>query len=108
MGVTKERVRVNPIVKELELRWAAMFTALAAGADLPPAHRLRTEGMMESAVLLELATADQLDEAMDQCYRAAIGRGLAQDFDEDWRDFHRFPEIPAVALRAPVYPSTRD
>lgn len=85
-----------------------MFSSLAAGGDLPPGRRLRAEGMMESAVLLELATGEELDRAMDACYREACGRSLAEDFGADWRQFHAFPEIPAMAGRAPVYPSTRD
>jgi len=101
-------VDLSEIIDELERRWKAMFAALAAGGDLPPSQRLRAEGMMESAVLLELATTQELDEAMAACYQAAFGCSLASDFGEDWRGFYNFPEIPAVAQRAPVYPSTSD
>jgi hypothetical protein len=93
---------------ELELRWRDMFTALAAGDDVPPARRLRAEGMMEAAVLLGIASADELVQSMDRCYRAAFGRGLAESFGDDWQDFFPFPQIPAMAQRAPVYPSTPD
>jgi hypothetical protein len=93
---------------ELERRWRAMFAALAAGDDLPPAQRLRAEGMMEAAVLLQIATSDELIAAMEHCYRAAFGRGIAEDFGDDWQGFFPFPQIPAMAKRAPVVPSTRD
>ena len=93
---------------ELKERWAALFGALAAGEDAPPARRLRTEGMMEAALLLQLATVEELTLAMDDCYRAAFGQGIAADFGEDWQAFYPFPQIPAMARRAPVYPSTGD
>ena len=93
---------------ELEKRWREMFGALAEGADVPPAQRLRAEGIMEAAVLLELAGEEDLLAAMDACYRDAFGRDLADDFGADWREFYPFPQIPAVMRRAPVYPSTPD
>ena len=96
------------LLQELEKRWDDMFGALAAGDDLPPGQRLRAEGMMEAAVIAGAASGDQLDSAMERCYRRAFGRELALDFGEGWRDFHRFPEIPAVARRAPVFPGTPD
>ncbi len=83
-----------------------MFAALAEGADVPPGQRLRTEGMMESAVLLELASAADLTQAMERSYRAAFGHGIAEDFGDSWQDLFPFPQIPAMARRAPVYPST--
>ncbi|TDG12942.1 hypothetical protein E2F43_15425 [Seongchinamella unica] len=99
---------MEPLQEELQQRWQRMFAALARGEDLPPGRRLRAEGMAEAAVLLGLATAEELDEIMDKCYYAAFGRPLADDFGEDWRGFTPFPEIPAMARRAPVYPSTAD
>ena len=99
---------MSPIVAELQRRWRAMFAALCRGEDLPPTHRLRAEGMAEAAVLAGLGSAESLDEEMDRCYREACGRSLAEDFGERWRDFAPFPENPAMARRAPVYPSTAD
>lgn len=99
---------MDTLTTELSRRWQAMFAALAQGQDVPPAQRLRTEGMMEAAVLLGNGTAQELLEAMDACYLAAFGRTLAVDFGQDWQDFYPFPQIPAMAKRAPVYPSTSD
>lgn len=93
---------------ELEQRWRSMFAALAAGDDVSPGQRLRTEGIMEAAVLMAVATPEALIEKMDRCYRCANGRGIADDFGIDWQDFFTFPQIPAMATRAPVYPSTKD
>jgi len=93
---------------ELEQRWQRMFTDLASGDDVPPGQRLRTEGMMEAAALLGIATPAALVESMDRCYRAAFGRGIGDEFGADWQEFFPFPQIPAMARRAPVYPSTRD
>ncbi|RLQ22327.1 hypothetical protein DWB85_08590 [Seongchinamella sediminis] len=84
-----------------------MFAALARGEDLPPGQRLRAEGLAEAAVLLGASSA-ALDEQMDKCYQAAFGRSLAEDFGADWRSLGPFPENPAMARRAPVYPSTAD
>jgi hypothetical protein len=99
---------MEKLLSELERRWQAMFTALVAGDDVPPAQRLRAEGMMEAASLLGIATSAELQASMDRCYREAIGRGLAEDCGEDWETFFPFPQIPAMAKRAPVYPSTGD
>ena len=85
-----------------------MFSALAAGDDVPPGQRLRAEGMMEAALLLDAASVEELDRAMDDCYRQAFGRGIDEDFGADWRGFYPFPQVPAMGRRAPVYPSTRD
>ena len=85
-----------------------MFTALAAGDDVPPSLRLRAEGLMEAAPLTGAASAEQVDAAMDDCYRQAFGRTHAEDFGDDWRAFYPYPQIPAMGRRAPVYPSTRD
>jgi hypothetical protein len=102
-----ETAGADPLLHELEIRWRRMFEALAAGSDVPPAQRLRAEGMMEAAVLAG-APEEALDAAMDACYRRAWGRPLAADFGPDWRAFYPFPLIPAVGLRAPVHPSTPD
>lgn len=99
---------MNAIVEELSRRWRAMFSALQRGDDLPPGTRLRTEGMMEAAVLTGAATAVELQALMDGCYQEIFGTGLAEQFGADWGDFFVFPQIPAMARRAPVYPSTKD
>jgi hypothetical protein len=96
------------LTDEVRQRWDRMFAALASGDDVSPALRLRTEGMMEAVALLELASCEELVQWMDERYRAAFGRDLAQDFGEDWQDFYPFPQIPAMGKRAPVYPSTKD
>jgi hypothetical protein len=101
-------VQVSRLLAELQRRWDEMFAALAAGDDLPPGRRLRAEGLMEAAVLLGEASATELDSAMDRSYRDAFGRSIGDEFGREWRDFHPFPEIPAMARRAPVYPSAPD
>ena len=75
---------------------------------MPPSTRLRAEGMMESALLLGQASVEELDRAMSQCYQGAFNRSITGDFGTDWRVFYPFPQIPAMGLRAPVYPSTND
>lgn len=99
---------MNPIVEELTRRWQLMFGNLERGDDLPPGLRLRTEGMMEAAVLLELASEEELQTHMAASYEQVFGRSLGADFGADWATFFVFPQIPAMARRAPVYPSTKD
>jgi hypothetical protein len=99
---------MQDLLQELKTRWNIMFTALAAGDDVAPSLRLRAEGLMEAALLTGAASAEELDAAMDECYRQAFGQTLADDFGDDWRGFYPFPQIPAMGRRAPVYPSTRD
>jgi len=99
---------MSAVLDELQQRWRAMFSALAAGEDLPPGRRLRAEGMMEAAVLAGMASPGELDRAMQDCYMEAFGRSLEEDFGANWRQFHLFPGIPAVARRAPVFPGTPD
>lgn len=93
---------------ELEKRWRAMFVALANGDDVPPSQRLRTEGLMEAVVLLGTATVDELLQSMNHCYQGAFDQGIAEVFGDDWQELFPFPQIPAMAKRAPVYPSTSD
>ena len=90
--------------QELESRWRQMFTALADGGEVPPSRRLRTEGMMETLVLLDLATEAELQDAMAAIYSDCYGESLP----EDWRELFPFPQIPGFGRRAPVYPSTKD
>ena len=99
---------MEKLLPELQRRWAAMFGALAAGDDVSPSQRLRTEGMMEAALLLRERTQAELAAAMDACYRDAFGRSIAADFGADWPVFYPFPQTPAMGRRAPVYPSTAD
>ena len=93
---------------ELEHRWRAMFEALANGDDVPPSQRLRAEGMMEAVVLLGIATVDELLQSMNHCYLVTFGHDIARAFGDDWQALFPFPQIPAMARRAPVYPSTQD
>ena len=85
-----------------------MFSALAAGDDVPLSLRLRAEGIMEAALLTRVASSEELDRAMGECYQAAFERSLEEDFGADWRQFYPFPQIPAMGRRAPVYPSTSE
>ena len=99
---------MHPLETELQVRWNEIFLALATGDDVPPATRLRAEGMMEAAVLLGAASRDALIESMDECYRNAGGQRIAEDFGADWQSLFPFPQIPAMMQRAPVFPSTKD
>jgi hypothetical protein len=99
---------MSPLLLEVHSRWRLMFSALAEGADVSPGLRLRTEGLMEAVALLGELLPEQLQAQMDEAYVASFGRTLAEDFGEQWPEFFTFPQIPAMAKRAPVYPSTAE
>ena len=93
---------------EIEARWHRIFATLKAGGDVAPGLRLRTEGLMEAAILTEETTPETLTSAMEACYIEVYGCSIAQCFEDNWREFFPFPQIPAMGNRAPVYPSTSD
>ena len=99
---------MDALLARIEGRFREMFTALAAGADVAPSLRLRTEGLMEAAVVADMADQNRIDTLLADCYHAAFDRRVEDDFGADWRAFHPFPQVPAVGRRAPVYPSTSD
>ena len=74
---------------ELERRWHGIFSTLQGGGEVPPARRLRCEGLM-----------DALERRYEECY--------GEPLRNDWRELFPFPQIPGFGQRAPVYPSTRD
>ncbi len=94
----------QPALEELERRWRRIFTTLHNGGEVPPSLRLRTEGMMESLVMLELADEAELQAAIADCYQQCYDEPLPSD----WSELFPFPQIPGFGLRAPVYPSTSD
>jgi hypothetical protein len=96
------------LVEGIRSRLEEMFAALAGGADVAPSMRLRTEGLMEAAVLAGVADENQIDTLLADCYHAAFDRRVEEDFGAHWRAFYPFPQVPAVGRRAPVYPSTSD
>jgi len=89
---------MDALTTELIERWSRMFASLAGGSDVPPALRLRAEGMMEAMVLLNMTTANDLTATMDEHYQSAFGRSIGEDFGEDWQDFYPFPQIPAMGV----------
>ncbi len=99
---------MNILLETIDRRLADLLAQLAAGLDAPPGQRLRLEGLMEAAVLLEIAAEAELVALLETRYRDAFGHSPGEDLGEDWQSFFPFPQIPAMARRAPVYPSTRD
>ena len=104
---TGERT-LNRLLDEIPVRWQQIFASLVAGRDVAPSMRLRTEGLMEAAVLEGLVSSEQLTEKMELSYLQCYENSIAADHGDDWQDFFPFPQIPAMAVRAPVYPSTAD
>ncbi len=96
------------LLDELERRCTALFAALSRGEDVPPGPALRTEGLLEAALLLGRSEQAQLDALLAQCYAESMGRPLSADLGEQWREDYPFPQIPLWMQRAPVVPSTAD
>ena len=92
---------------EMSRRLQQMYQALHEGDDMAPSMLLRVEGLMEAAVLTKIADQQSLDDLLDQCHYSVCQRTLAQDYGADWRRFYPFPQIPFMAQRAPVYPSSK-
>ena len=90
------------VLNDLQQRWRAIFGALAGGGEVPPTQRLRTEGMMETLVMLNFYTEQELQAEMAACYRDCYGAPL----ENGWQEWFPFPQIPGFGTRAPVYPST--
>jgi hypothetical protein len=99
---------MNPLREELERRWQQMLERAVAGDDLPPALRLRAEGLMEALVLTGAEEPATLSAAMADAWQEALGEPLAATLGEDWESVHPFPAIPFYQARAPVVPSTND
>ncbi|MDP4789622.1 MAG: hypothetical protein NWR64_06500 [Haliea sp.] len=99
---------MNRLLKTIEQRLDALFLALAEGLDAPPGRRLRLEGLLEAAALLELASEESLSALLASRYEAAFARPVHADFGEDWQCLFPFPQIPAMQHRAPVVPTTAD
>lgn len=99
---------MDPIREELERRWQQMLERAAAGDDLPPALRLRAEGLMEALVLAGTVEPGALSAAMAEAWQQAMGEPLAAALGDDWESVHPFPAIPFYQARAPVVPSTGD
>ena len=99
---------MSDLDSEIRRRLQRLFRLLHSGGDAPPGLRLRTEGLMEAAVLTGDAQPGELQALMTHIYSEVYGRGLDEALGADWRELFPFPQIPALAQRAPVYPSTRD
>jgi hypothetical protein len=85
---------MDPIRDELERRWQQMLERVAAGDDLPPALRLRAEGLMEALVLAGAAEPAALSAAMAEAWQQVMGESLAASLGDDWESVHPFPAIP--------------
>ncbi len=99
---------MDVIFSEIRKRLLGMFSALARGEDVPPGTALRTEGLMEAALLTGHATIDELDALLLDCFNEANPADSELTLEPDWREFYPFPQIPLRMKRAPVYPSTSD
>ncbi len=99
---------MDKLLQEIDSRWRGMFTRLAGGDDVSPGMRLRTEGLMEAAALIGSVSPESLQAAMADVYLEVYQRPIEQDLGEQWQSFHPFPQIPVMAQRAPVYPSTAE
>ena len=96
---------MSELLVEIEARLVGALERLAAGDDLPPALRLRLEGLCEAAVLVGAADTSHIDALLEAKTSDLRGVDLRELLGEDWRAMHPFPELPLFMDRAPVSPS---
>lgn len=94
--------------EQLSSCWSEIFSRLRQGLDVSPSMRLRTEGMMQMHVFLDLDNEDDVSALMCRAYETAGYASLEQEWGADWQTLFPFPQIPGFAGRAPVEPSTSD
>lgn len=99
---------MGALLEIIEDRYVELLERVKRGEDVPPGRALRLEGMLETAVLLELCDQTAIDQRLDALHRQVLGRPAAQLLGEDWREALPFPALPLFMDRAPVYPSTSD
>lgn len=99
---------MNKIRAEVVARLQAMLQAVAAGADIPPGQRWRTEGLMEALVLSGACSGDDLQQAMADTHAEVLGQSLEDVLGSAWRQDFPFPEIPYFMQRAPVHRGRSD
>lgn len=93
---------------EIRQRLKEQFHLLARGDDAPPGPRYRLEGLMEAAVISGEVKKEALRALVAQMHQDIFGEAIEVRLGEDWEQWHPFPQIPAFAARAPVFPSTSD
>lgn len=96
------------LLKEIDRRLSLLYDRLARGHDAPPAMRLRLEGLLEAAKMLELASEGELCARVERRHDEHAAVSLRERCGDDWQRSHPFPQIPAYMERAPVSPSTSD
>lgn len=96
------------LLEIIESRYVELLERIKRGEDVPPGRALRLEGMLETAVLLELCDQAALEQRLEALHREVLGCPAAQVLGEDWREALPFPALPLFMDRAPVYPSTSD
>lgn len=99
---------MEKVEAELRARWQQMLERVRAGDDVPPALRLRAEGLMESLVLAGMRSPQELGTALADAWCEAMGEPLERSLGEDWQSVHPFPAIPYYMARAPVVASAGD
>lgn len=98
----------SAIMAEVKARLRAMLQAVAAGEDIPPGQRWRTEGLMQALVLLGTRRDEELQQVIEDIHVEVLGQSLADVLGSDWRRDYPFPEIPFFMQRAPVHRARSD
>lgn len=94
----------QPTATLIETTLLEIFHNLKQGYDVPPAALFRSEGIMESALLMQEMTPAEQQTLLEKCW--------AQAMQEPYPDWVAKPSleggvtIPVKMQRAPVYPST--
>lgn len=81
-------------------RLADIFSAYKAGKDVSPAMRYRAEGFIEAAIEQGGLSHEELAQIHQQAFHAAYGDDMALDTEGC--------DIPAMMVKAPVKPTTKE
>lgn len=98
---------INPLLIEITERLDTLIVRLHSGQDCPPADQLRLEGLMQAAVVLNIADEATLQALFEERYQDLTEQCVKAGFGETWTDFFRFPSLPLFARPAPVQPTTK-
>ena len=101
-------VAESPLLIEIDARLRTLYAELGDGGNSSPGYRFQLEGLLQAAVILNIATVPGLWQLLDRVYTELYGHSAESVCGSAWEDPGGFPALPVRGQRAPVYPTTKD